>query len=57
MSRILQVWIDDDTERRLTHASLTLDRGIEDLAENAVAESALDWEKRSMPRVKPEGTK
>lgn len=56
MGTILSVYITPETERRLQHAAKQLDRSIEDIAESAVSEAALSWEKTSMPREKVEGT-
>lgn len=50
MGTILSVYITPETERRLLHAAKQLGRGIEDIAESAVSEAALNWEKTSMPR-------
>lgn len=41
MSRVIQVHLDDDTERRLLDAAQETERSIEDLAESAVSEAAL----------------
>ena len=38
---ILQVYVDDETHRRLEYCSVQMGRTIEDLAESAVAEAAL----------------
>lgn len=45
MSRLISVHLDDATERRLLAASSELGRSIEDLAEAAVAEEALAFER------------
>lgn len=47
---ILQVYIDDVTERRLRQISRETDRTMEDLAECAVAEAALDASRRENDR-------
>jgi predicted transcriptional regulator len=41
MSRMLNIYLDDDTEKRLEDAAKYHQRSIEDLAESAVAEAAL----------------
>ena len=47
MSRILQVHIDDRTEEWLLHAGANTERSLEDLAESAVLEAALDYAKKA----------
>ena len=43
---ILSVYVDDETHDRLLQASARTERSIEDLAEAAVAETALqDWKR------------
>lgn len=43
---VLSVHVDDITMARLERASRELDRSVEDLAECAIAEAALDAERR-----------
>ena len=38
---ILQVYVDDETHRRLEYCSVQMGRTVEDLAESAVSEAAL----------------
>ncbi len=53
MSRTLQVYIEDRTEEWLLHAGANTERSLEDLAESAVSESALEYAKK-MGLVDPE---
>lgn len=43
---ILQIYVDDETQRRLEAVARESGRTVEDLAESAVAEAALDSERR-----------
>lgn len=43
---MLIVYIDDKTKERLEDAARQLGQSVEMLAENAIAEAALDWEKQ-----------
>lgn len=51
MSRILSVYIDDETETTLTRAAVDLGRSVEDLAEAAVSESACNYRREEMKRA------
>lgn len=51
---ILHVYVDEETEKRLRHFSEGMGRSIEDLAESAVAEVALNAWKQWCTRIEKE---